>query len=123
MPITLDSGTHHFMSTLSNLTNMFIYSIGYDFYQNYSAAIWQFVEDFSYCIPTTCVIVDRSSNHLIQTPSVQPNPLKFDLIEYVAQLWEGILETYTVGVTAFKNTEKAPALLPDMSSLSSSINV
>ncbi|KAG2048981.1 hypothetical protein BDR06DRAFT_975569 [Suillus hirtellus] len=114
MPITLDSGTRHFMSMLSNLTNMFIYSIdfntGYDFYRNYSAAIWQFIEDFSYCIPTTCIIVDRSSNHLIQTPSVQPNP-------------EGILETYTVGITAFKNTEKAPALLPYVSSSSSSINI
>ncbi|KAG2050303.1 hypothetical protein BDR06DRAFT_1065640 [Suillus hirtellus] len=113
MPTTLYSGTRHFMSMLSNLTNTFIYSIGYDFYQNYLAAIWQFIEDFSYW----------SSNHLIQTPSVQPNPLKFDLIEYVAQLREGILETYTVGVTAFKNTEKAPALLPYVSSSSSSINI
>ncbi|KAG2062706.1 hypothetical protein BDR04DRAFT_1164751 [Suillus decipiens] len=60
---------------------------------------------------------------VIDKHSVQPNPLKFDLIEYVAQLWEGILETYTVVVTVFKNTKKAPALLPYVPSLSSSINV
>ncbi|KAG1719715.1 hypothetical protein EDB19DRAFT_1918598 [Suillus lakei] len=157
MPITLDSGTRHFMSTLSNLTNMFIYSIGEPRLQSHSLSnmlIQTSTQDMTsieitrrlfgnslktsviddnigylcfrphpISIPTTCVIVGRSSNHLIQTPSVQPNPLKYDLIEYVAQLQEGILETYTVGVTVFKNTEKAPALLPYMSSSSSSINV
>ncbi|KAG1897338.1 karyopherin Kap95 [Suillus fuscotomentosus] len=43
---------------------------------------------------------------LRQAGSVQPNPLDFDLMDYVAQLREGILEAYTGVVTGFKNTEK-----------------
>ncbi|KAG1810303.1 karyopherin Kap95 [Suillus fuscotomentosus] len=54
---------------------------------------------------------------LRQAGSVQPNPLDFDLMDYVAQLREGILEAYTGVVTGFKNTEKTPALLPHVPSI------
>lgn len=54
---------------------------------------------------------------LRQAGSVQPNPLDFDLMDYVAQLREGILEAYTGVVTGFKNTDKASALLPHVSSI------
>ncbi|KAG1740126.1 uncharacterized protein EDB91DRAFT_1248453 [Suillus paluster] len=94
MPITLDSGTRHFMSTLSNLTLNHI---------------------------RLSTASDMASIKITQR--LFGNSLKTPVIEYVAQLWEGILETYTVVITAFKNTEKAPALLPYVSSLSSSINV
>ncbi|KAG1810840.1 uncharacterized protein BJ212DRAFT_1483973 [Suillus subaureus] len=94
MPITLDSGTRHFMSTLSNLTLNHI------------------------CLSTA---LDMTSIEITQW--LFGNSLKTSVIEYVAQLWEGILETYTVVVTAFKNTEKAPALLPYVPSSSLSINV
>ncbi|KAI0717699.1 ARM repeat-containing protein [Cerioporus squamosus] len=49
---------------------------------------------------------------LRQAGSVQPNPLDIDLIEYVSQLREGILEAYTGIITAFKHTPQADALLP-----------
>ncbi|KAG2083552.1 uncharacterized protein F5147DRAFT_782874 [Suillus discolor] len=136
MPITLDSGTRHFMSTLSNLTlNHIRLSTASDmtsieitqrlFGNSLKTSVIGYLcfRPHPISIPSTCVTVGRSSNHLRQTLSVQPNPLKFDLIKYVAQLREGILETYTVVVTAFKNTQRAPALLPYMPSLSSSINV
>ncbi|KAG1792254.1 karyopherin Kap95 [Suillus variegatus] len=58
-----------------------------------------------------------SMDMLRQAGSVQPNPLDFDLMDYVAQLREGILEAYTWIVTGFKNTEKTPTLLPHVPSI------
>ncbi|KAH9922336.1 ARM repeat-containing protein [Epithele typhae] len=49
---------------------------------------------------------------LRQAGSVQPNPLDIDLVEYVGQLREGILEAYTGIVSGFKNTPKVELLLP-----------
>ncbi|KAG6332567.1 hypothetical protein ID866_6517 [Astraeus odoratus] len=49
---------------------------------------------------------------LRQAGAVQPNPLDFDLVDYVAQLREGILEAYTGIVTGFKTTDKVALLLP-----------
>ncbi|KAI0070966.1 ARM repeat-containing protein [Panus rudis PR-1116 ss-1] len=49
---------------------------------------------------------------LRQAGAIQPNPLDVDLVDYVAQLREGILEAYTGIVTGFKNTEKVSLLLP-----------
>ncbi|KAG1807139.1 uncharacterized protein BJ212DRAFT_1303598 [Suillus subaureus] len=112
--------------------------IGYDFYQNYPVAIWQFVEDFSHWIPlfstssnqyseylhhSRLVFKSSQTNTLCATQPCELDYLKFDLIEYVAQLRERILETYTVVITVFKNTEKAPALLPYVPSSSLSINI
>ncbi|KAG1829680.1 karyopherin Kap95 [Suillus variegatus] len=58
-----------------------------------------------------------SMDMLRQAGSVQPNPLDFNLMDYVAQLREGILEAYTGIVTGFKNTEKTPTLLPHVPSI------
>ncbi|KIY69243.1 ARM repeat-containing protein [Cylindrobasidium torrendii FP15055 ss-10] len=49
---------------------------------------------------------------LQQAGSVEFNPVDYEMAEYVASLREGILEAYTGVVTGFKNTPKAPALLP-----------
>lgn len=50
--------------------------------------------------------LDTSMNVLRQAGQIMPNPMDYDLVDYVAQLREGILEAYTGIVTAFKNTEK-----------------
>ncbi|KAJ8508823.1 hypothetical protein ONZ45_g8947 [Pleurotus djamor] len=47
-----------------------------------------------------------------QAGAVQPAPLDYDLVDYVNQLREGILEAYTGVVTGFKNTQKVGVLLP-----------
>jgi importin subunit beta-1 len=56
--------------------------------------------------------LDTTMNVLRQAGAVQPNPLDFDLVDYVSQLREGILEAYTGVVTGLKNTEKVGLLLP-----------
>jgi importin subunit beta-1 len=48
---------------------------------------------------------------LMQAGRVQPSPLDYDLIDYVAQLREGILEAYTGIVTGFKGTDKGNVIL------------
>ncbi|KAI0764084.1 armadillo-type protein [Irpex lacteus] len=49
---------------------------------------------------------------LRQAGSVTPNPLDIELVEYVTQLREGILEAYTGIVGAYKGTDKVGELLP-----------
>ncbi|KAJ7585024.1 armadillo-type protein [Mycena floridula] len=54
---------------------------------------------------------------LKQAAAVEPNPLDYDMIEYVNQLREAILETYSLVVNGFKKTEKAGLIFnycPDM---------
>ncbi|KAF5314247.1 hypothetical protein D9619_011781 [Psilocybe cf. subviscida] len=48
---------------------------------------------------------------LREAGSVEPNPLDYDLVDYVGQLREGILEAYTGIVTGLKSTAKASLLL------------
>ncbi|RDB23601.1 Importin subunit beta-1 [Hypsizygus marmoreus] len=48
---------------------------------------------------------------LRQAGAVEPNPLDYDLVDYVSQLREGILEAYTGIVTGLKKTEKVNLLL------------
>ncbi|PFH47543.1 hypothetical protein AMATHDRAFT_67559 [Amanita thiersii Skay4041] len=54
--------------------------------------------------------LSTTMNVLKQAGSVEPNPLDYDLVEYVGQLREGILEAYTGIVSGFKNTQDAAAL-------------
>ncbi|KAI8972612.1 ARM repeat-containing protein [Trametes punicea] len=54
---------------------------------------------------------------LRQAGSVQPNPLDIDLVEYVSNLRDGILEAYTGIVAGFKNTAKVDLLLPHVPSI------
>jgi len=56
--------------------------------------------------------LETTMNVLRQAGGISPNPLDYDLADYVAQLREGILEAYTGIVAGFKNTEKAGLLLP-----------
>ncbi|KAG6899172.1 hypothetical protein C0993_012665 [Termitomyces sp. T159_Od127] len=49
---------------------------------------------------------------LKQAGAVEPNPLDYDLVDYVGQLREGILEAYTGIVTGLKKTPKVELLLP-----------
>ncbi|KAF8720311.1 hypothetical protein AX14_011024 [Amanita brunnescens Koide BX004] len=61
--------------------------------------------------------LDTTMSVLRQAGGVEPNPLDYDLVEYVGQLREGILEAYTGIVTGLKKTEKVNILLPYVPSL------
>ncbi|KAI0033513.1 karyopherin Kap95 [Vararia minispora EC-137] len=54
---------------------------------------------------------------LNQAAQMQPNPLDYDSIDYIASLREGILEAYTGIIVGFKNTEKVNVLLPYASAM------
>jgi importin subunit beta-1 len=54
---------------------------------------------------------------LRQAGAVEPNPLDYDLVDYVGQLREGILEAYTGIVTGLKKTEKITLILPHSQSI------
>jgi len=59
---------------------------------------------------------------LRQAGAVEPNPLDYDIIEYVSQLREGILEAYTGIVTGWKNTSRVSLLLPHVQSILELVN-
>jgi importin subunit beta-1 len=61
--------------------------------------------------------LDTTMGVLRQAGALQPNPLDYDLVDYVAQLREGILEAYTGVVTGLKNTDKVLLLLPHSSNV------
>ncbi|KAJ7619396.1 armadillo-type protein [Roridomyces roridus] len=61
--------------------------------------------------------LDTTMSVLRQAGALQPNPLDYDLMDYVGQLREGILEAYTGLVSGFKGTEKVAALLPYVESI------
>ncbi|KAF7297087.1 Importin N-terminal domain-containing protein [Mycena indigotica] len=54
---------------------------------------------------------------LRQAGALQPNPLDYDMLDYVGQLREGILEAYTGLVSGFKGTAKVAVLLPYVESI------
>jgi len=54
---------------------------------------------------------------LSQAGQVEPNPLDYDLVDYVGQLREGILEAYTGIVTGLKKTPQVGILLPHAQSI------
>ncbi|CAK5271145.1 unnamed protein product [Mycena citricolor] len=61
--------------------------------------------------------LDTTMNVLRQAGGMQPNPLDYDLMDYVGQLREGILEAYTGLVSGFKGTEKVAVLIPYVESM------
>ncbi|KAI5118628.1 hypothetical protein M0805_006995 [Coniferiporia weirii] len=61
--------------------------------------------------------LDHTMNVLRQAGSIMPNPMDYELVDYVSQLREGILEAYTGIVTGFKNTDKAQLLPPYVQSI------
>ncbi|KAF7320805.1 Importin N-terminal domain-containing protein [Mycena chlorophos] len=61
--------------------------------------------------------LETTMNVLRQAGALQPNPLDYDLLDYVGQLREGILEAYTGLVSGFKGTEKVTVLLPYVESI------
>ncbi|EJD04944.1 ARM repeat-containing protein [Fomitiporia mediterranea MF3/22] len=56
--------------------------------------------------------LDHTMGVLRQASSIVPNPMDYELLDYVTSLREGILEAYTGIVVGFKNTEKVQMLLP-----------
>jgi len=54
---------------------------------------------------------------LRQAGTVQPNPLDYDLVDYVSQLREGILEAYTGVVTGLKKTDGVHLLINHVPSI------
>ncbi|TFK48303.1 ARM repeat-containing protein [Heliocybe sulcata] len=61
--------------------------------------------------------LETTMSVLRQAGSVQPNPLDYELVEYVSNLREGILEAYTGVVTGLKNTDKVSLLVPYVPSI------
>ncbi|KAF5391964.1 hypothetical protein D9757_003286 [Collybiopsis confluens] len=61
--------------------------------------------------------LDTTMVVLRQAGAVQPNPLDYDLVDYVSQLREGILEAYTGIVTGLKSTPKVELLVSHASSI------
>ncbi|KAJ7802230.1 armadillo-type protein [Mycena olivaceomarginata] len=61
--------------------------------------------------------LDTTMSVLRQAGALQPNPLDYDLMDYVGQLREGILEAYTGLVGGFKGTDKVAVLLPYIESI------
>ncbi|KAF9528868.1 armadillo-type protein [Crepidotus variabilis] len=55
--------------------------------------------------------LDTTMGVLRQAGAVEPNPLDYDLVDYVSQLREGILEAYTGVVTGLKKTPKVNLLV------------
>ncbi|KIM41758.1 hypothetical protein M413DRAFT_137569 [Hebeloma cylindrosporum] len=66
--------------------------------------------EFEPYLPTTMQV-------LRQAGAIEPNPLDYDLVDYVGQLREGILEAYTGIVTGLKKSVKAVLLLPHAQSI------
>ncbi|KAF8999789.1 armadillo-type protein [Cyathus striatus] len=61
--------------------------------------------------------LETTMSVLRQAGAVEPNPLDYELMDYVSQLREGILEAYTGVVTGFKNTPKVGLLLAHSESI------
>ncbi|KZT37128.1 ARM repeat-containing protein [Sistotremastrum suecicum HHB10207 ss-3] len=61
--------------------------------------------------------LDTAMGVLRQAGQLQPNPLDLDLLDYVNQLREGILDAYVGIVTGFKDTPKTQLLLPHVPSM------
>ncbi|KAL5520367.1 hypothetical protein ACEPAG_9591 [Sanghuangporus baumii] len=56
--------------------------------------------------------LDHAMNVLREAGSIPVNLMDYDLLDFISQLQEAILEAYTGIVTGFKNTEKVHLLLP-----------
>ncbi|KAG8783278.1 karyopherin beta [Ceratobasidium sp. 428] len=61
--------------------------------------------------------LDTAMTVLKQAGEVQPNPLDYEMVDYVAQLREGILDAYVGIVAGFKAADKSDPLLPYASTM------
>ncbi|PAV15828.1 ARM repeat-containing [Pyrrhoderma noxium] len=61
--------------------------------------------------------LDTSMGVLRQAGMVVPSPMDYELVDYVSQLREGILEAYTGIVTGLKSTDRVSLLLPYVQSI------
>jgi len=81
--------------------------------RNVKISILSCFGDISLAIGPACEpYLDTTMGVLRQAGAVQPNPLDYELVDYVGQLREGILEAYTGIVTGLKNTPQVSLLLP-----------
>jgi len=61
--------------------------------------------------------LDTAMVVLKQAGEIQPNPLDYEMVDYVAQLREGILDAYVGIVAGFKAADKPEPLLPYVSTM------
>ncbi|KAG8764127.1 karyopherin beta [Ceratobasidium sp. 423] len=62
--------------------------------------------------PEFAPYLETAMTVLKQAGEIQPNPLDYEMVDYVAQLREGILDAYVGIVAGFKSADKADPLLP-----------
>ncbi|CUA76060.1 Importin subunit beta-1 [Rhizoctonia solani] len=62
--------------------------------------------------PEFAPYLETAMTVLKQAGEIQPNPLDYEMVDYVAQLREGILDAYVGIVAGFKSADKPEPLLP-----------
>ncbi|CAE6435242.1 unnamed protein product, partial [Rhizoctonia solani] len=62
--------------------------------------------------PDFAPYLETAMTVLKQAGEIQPNPLDYEMVDYVAQLREGILDAYVGIVAGFKSADKSEPLLP-----------
>ncbi|KAF8754140.1 ribosomal protein import innucleus [Rhizoctonia solani] len=62
--------------------------------------------------PEFAPYLETAMTVLKQAGEIQPNPMDYEMVDYVAQLREGILDAYVGIVAGFKSADKSEPLLP-----------
>ncbi|CAE6410786.1 unnamed protein product [Rhizoctonia solani] len=62
--------------------------------------------------PEFAPYLETAMTVLKQAGEIQPNPMDYEMVDYVAQLREGILDAYVGIVAGFKSADKPDPLLP-----------